>query len=99
MTYSFDVDTDADPLAGFVRNPGAAGAYHERRRVRGLETHRLDQAARFPGGPERVDQFEIVPGRQWRGQPPSRGREPTQDTPTRRGGRCSHHRNGRRTSP
>ena len=64
LADAVDVDADADVLPGGVRQPVAAGADDDARRVPGLAVHGLDPAAQGGAGAERVEQVEVVDGQQ-----------------------------------
>ena len=67
-----DHDADAQVLAGVVALPLPAGLDDDRRRVGGLALDALDSAAQLLGGPERVDQLQVVVGQERREQGPQR---------------------------
>lgn len=77
MPATVDMQTDADVLAGRVSEVEApAGTDDDRRGIGGLLAHRDDAPAQFTGGPQRVDQMQVVVGEQRGGQP---GHRATQD--------------------
>ena len=67
LEAALDLDPDADVLPGtVVPAPAPAGADHQGGGVLGLGDHLLDPAAQLAGGPERVEQPQVVVGVQRR---------------------------------
>jgi hypothetical protein len=76
-----DHETDAQVLAGLVAGPLPAGLDEDGHRVVGLALHALDASSELLGGPQRVDELEVVVGQQ-RGAERADG---AQRTPLERG--------------
>ncbi|SUA46185.1 Uncharacterised protein [Nocardia africana] len=70
MPAATDLQADADVLTGGVRGRKTpAGTDGDGGRIGGLLDDVDDLAAELAGGPERIDQAEVVVGKQWRGGP------------------------------
>ena len=70
------VDEQADPdvLPGLVVEAKApSGLDHQGGRVAGLGADLDDPAAEFAGGPQRIDELEVVVRQQWSGDPAEQG--------------------------
>jgi hypothetical protein len=68
VPHPVDVDADAQILTGLVSSPPVAGLDEHGGGVRRLGLDALDPPAQLPGGPERIDELEIVVNQQWRAQ-------------------------------
>jgi hypothetical protein len=65
VTHPFDVNANAQILAGLMPAPPVAGLDQDRGRIGGLGFDALDPPAQLPGGPQRIDELQIVIDQQW----------------------------------